>query len=62
MEAGASEIDITPPVGMRMAGYFDERFATGVHDPLKAKALVLRQGNQEIAMVFCDLVGVSHST
>jgi len=44
---------------MRMAGYFDERFATGVHDPLKAKALVLRQGDKEIAMVFCDLVGVS---
>jgi neutral ceramidase len=59
IEAGAAEIDITPPAGMRMAGYFDERFATGVHDPLKAKALVLRQGGQEIAMVFCDLVGVS---
>jgi hypothetical protein len=59
LEVGAAEIDITPPVGMRMAGYFDERFATGVHDPLKAKALVLRQGDKEIAMVFCDLVGVS---
>jgi hypothetical protein len=59
IQVGAAEIDITPPVGMRMAGYFDERFATGVHDPLKAKALVLRQANQEIAMVFCDLVGVS---
>jgi Neutral/alkaline non-lysosomal ceramidase. len=59
IEAGAAEIDITPPVGMRMAGYFDERFATGVHDPLKAKALILRQGDKEIAMVFCDLVGVS---
>jgi neutral ceramidase len=59
LEVGAAEIDITPPVGMRMAGYFDERFATGVHDPLKAKALVLRQADKEIAMVFCDLVGVS---
>lgn len=59
IEAGAAEIDITPPIGMRMAGYFDERFATGVHDPLKAKALILRQGDKEIAMVFCDLVGVS---
>jgi neutral ceramidase len=59
IEVGAAEIDITPPVGMRMAGYFDERFSTGVHDPLKAKALVLRQGKEEIAMVFCDLVGVS---
>lgn len=59
IEAGAAEIDITPPVGMRMAGYFDERFATGVHDPLKAKALVLRQSNKQVALVFCDLVGIS---
>jgi hypothetical protein len=59
IDVGAAEIEITPPVGMRMAGYFDERFATGIHDPLKAKALLLRQDKQEIAMVFCDLVGVS---
>jgi hypothetical protein len=42
-----------------MAGYFDERFATGVHDPLKAKAIVIRDGSQQAALVFCDLVGVS---
>lgn len=59
IEAGAAEIEITPPIGMRMAGYFDERFATGVHDPLKAKAIVLREGNKQVAMVFCDLVGIS---
>ncbi len=56
---GAAEIDITPPIGHRMAGYFDERLATGVHDPLKAKAIVLQHGDQQIALVFCDLVGVS---
>src|SRR5215831_9759376 len=59
LQIGAAEIDITPPVGHRMAGYFDERLATGVHDPLKAKAIVLQQGQEQIAMVFCDLVGVS---
>jgi hypothetical protein len=59
LSVGAAEIDITPPAGMRMAGYFDERFATGVHDPLKAKAFVLRQGDKQVAMVFCDLVGLS---
>jgi hypothetical protein len=49
-----------------MAGYFDERLATGTHDPLKAKAIVLQQdsdtlkgGHQTAALVFCDLVGVS---
>src|SRR5438093_1860930 len=59
LQIGAAEIDITPPIGHRMAGYFDERLATGVHDPLKAKALVLQQSKERIALVFCDLVGVS---
>ena len=59
LEIGSAEVDITPPVGHRMAGYFDERLATGVHDPLKAKALVLREGRETVALVFCDLVGLS---
>jgi neutral ceramidase len=59
LQAGMAEIDITPPVGHRMAGYYDERLSTGTHDPLKAKALVLRQGNEQVSLVFCDLVGVS---
>lgn len=59
LKVGAAEIDITPPAGHRMAGYFDERLATGVHDPLKAKALVVQQGRERFALVFCDLVGLS---
>lgn len=59
LRVGVAEIDITPPVGHRMAGYFDERLATGIHDPLHAKAIVLQQGDKRIAMVFCDLVGIS---
>src|SRR5437588_11264663 len=59
LQIGAAEIDITPPIPYRMAGYFDERLATGVHDPLKAKAIVIKQRNEQIALVFCDLVGVS---
>jgi hypothetical protein len=59
LRIGAAEIDITPPSGYRMAGYFDERLSTGTHDPLQAKALVLQQGKQQIALVFCDLLGIS---
>ena len=59
LKAGAAEIDITPPVGYRMAGYFNERLATGTHDPLKAKAFVLQQGSEKLAFAFCDLVGIS---
>jgi neutral ceramidase len=58
IEAGVATVDITPPEGYRMAGYFNERLSTGTHDPLQAKALVFRQGDREAALVFCDLVGI----
>ena len=59
LNIGAVEVDITPPVGVRMAGYFTERLSTGTHDPLKAKAIVLSDGREKFVLVFCDLVGPS---
>ena len=59
LTAGVAVVDITPPVGYRMAGYFNERLATETSDPLRAKAIVLRQGDQRVAMVFCDLLGIA---
>ena len=60
---GLAKVDVTPPVGHRMSGYFYERFSAGTHDPLIARAIVLQQGDQQFAWVFCDLLGVpSHVT
>jgi len=59
MKAGVAVVDITPPVPYRMSGYFSERLSTGVHDPLKAKAIVFRQGDCRAALVFCDIIGIS---
>lgn len=59
VRAGIGVVDITPPVGFRMSGYFSERLSTGTHDPLQAKALVLQQGQTTLALVLCDLIGVS---
>jgi len=58
LRIGTAEVDITPPLGYRMAGYFYERLNTGTKDPLKAKAIVFEQGSQRAALVFCDLIGV----
>ena len=58
LQVGLAEIDITPPVGYRMDGYFTERLATGQRDPLKAKALVFQQGATRAAIVVCDLLGM----
>jgi neutral ceramidase len=61
LQMGLAEIDITPPVGYRMDGYFTERLATGQKDPLKAKALVFQQGTTRAALVACDLLGMPQS-
>jgi len=57
--AGVAVVDITPPIGYRMSGYFYERLSTAVMNPLRAKAIVLRQQDQSAALVFCDLIGLS---
>ena len=59
LQAGIAMVDITPPKGYRMSGYFSERLSTGTKDPLFAKALVFRQGGTTAALVFCDIVGIS---
>lgn len=52
------EADITPPLGTSMPGYFRDRQATGVLDPLKAKVLYLANGVESAALVACDLIGM----
>src|SRR5439155_21137313 len=58
LRAGYAEADITPPLGGSMPGYFQDRKATGVLDPLKSKALALAAGGESVAVVACDLVAV----
>lgn len=58
LKAGYAEADITPPLGGSMPGYFTDRKATDVLDPLKAKVLYLGQGDESVALVACDLIGM----
>jgi hypothetical protein len=62
IRAGYAEADITPPLGGSMPGYFQDRRATGLLDPLKAKAVFLAAGDESVAVVACDLIGVSADT
>ncbi|MHC4120038.1 MAG: sugar phosphate isomerase/epimerase family protein [Planctomycetota bacterium] len=59
LRAGVAVTDITPPVDYRMSGYFRERLSTGTRNPLGAKAVVLRQGDESAAFVCCDIIGLS---
>lgn len=53
--AGAARVDITPPLGTFINGDFFIHYATHIHDPLFAKAVVLRQDKVTIAMVVVDI-------
>ena len=54
--AGVATVDITPEPGLMLWGYSNRTHgATGKLDPLMAKAVVLRAGDQFVAIVTLDL-------
>ncbi|MBS1852407.1 MAG: hypothetical protein JST79_15990 [Acidobacteria bacterium] len=57
--AGAAKMVITPPPGAPTLGTIQR--STGVHDELYARALVLGDGKQSIAIVSLDLIGMDFS-
>ena len=57
--AGVYETNITPPPGVWMSGYaLRPSGAIGIHDELYARALVLDNGEQRIALVVADLIAL----
>jgi len=61
LRVGRGQVDITPPAGMPMGGYFEIRLNTGTHDPLHAKALVIEANGVKVALIACDLESLPHS-
>lgn len=56
MRVGTAKTVITPPPGTGLAGFAArEGGARGVHDDLYARALVLEDGDQRLALILCDL-------
>jgi hypothetical protein len=62
LTAGAAQVDITPPAGCPMAGYYHARGAEGTHDPLYAKALVFEKDGTRAALVGLDLISTTRET
>jgi neutral ceramidase len=58
LKAGMAKVVITPPVGTKLSGYAGRTEpSTEILDNLYAKALVLDDGNERLALVVCDLIG-----
>jgi hypothetical protein len=63
LNVGFAATDITPKLDgdpVYMAGFGQNRKATGVHDPLMVRAVVLTGGGKRIALASVDVVGFFH--
>lgn len=60
--ANVAATDITPPIEMKYTlGGYGKRMnkpAEGIHDPIMAKALALRKGNEKYLIITVDILGL----
>ena len=61
LHIGFAAADITPPLGQRVVGHFNDIRVESIHDPLGAHAMVI-EGEKALAFVTCDLLSLRRST
>ncbi len=57
-EVGYASVNINPPLGIGVGGYFVPRYASGFYDDIEAHCIVLSLNKTQIAMISIDNVGV----
>ena len=55
LQAGFSRVNITPPLGTPIVGYFHNRYAEGVLDELEINALALAAGETKVLLMAVDV-------
>ena len=59
--AGFSRLDVTPPLGIPIVGYYKPRFAEGVLDALEVNALALAVEDKKVVLLSVDNCGFSEN-
>ena len=58
LKAGFSRLDITPPLGVFVDGYYNDRFADGILDPLEANCVAVSDGEKTAVLLSIDICEV----
>ena len=58
IKAGFARVDVTPPLGTPLSGYFYARAAEDVLDPIQLNALAFSNGEDTAVVIACDLIGM----
>ena len=56
LKAGFARVDVTPPLGTYMAGYFKARHSRGVLDPIELNAIALSDGAATSLLITADFL------
>ena len=59
MKVGFARVDMTPPLGTHLCGYFHARPADGIISPLYINTVAFDDGEKKAALVVLDLEGMS---
>ncbi len=59
--AGFGRLDVTPPLGIPIVGYYKPRFAEGVLDELEVNALALAVEDKKVVLLSVDNCGFSET-
>jgi len=58
LKAGFARLDVTPPLGSDLAGYFYRRSAKGVRDNLYINAVAIENGVDKLILIAIDYIGI----
>ena len=59
LKAGFSRLDITPPLGSYVAGYFEDRYAKGILDPIYLNAIAVSDERETAVIITADLLNLA---
>ena len=61
LQAGFGRLDVTPPLGIPIVGYYKPRFAEGILDELEVNALALAVEDKQVVLLSVDNCGFSET-
>ncbi|MBQ2866260.1 MAG: hypothetical protein IJE90_07090 [Clostridia bacterium] len=57
-KAGFARLDVTPPLGSDLAGYFSVRLAEGILDPIYLNAVAMNNGEDTLIIITSDFLSI----